>query len=104
MVILLFSFLVILYRYLAVYECGNAYSEGRRRSPEEYESAGKPEALVEGFVYTSDYHINPPDQFEVHLHYPRVAHPMFWEGRILLVPLVVFPPFPLDPQGHPFHQ
>jgi len=95
MVILLFSFLVILYRFLGIHE--NAYhirpfgaracSEAERDDAEN-ECGG----------------INPPHQFEVHLHYPRVAHPMFWEGRILLVPLVVFPPFPLDPQGHPFHQ
>ena len=70
MSILLFSFLVILYRYLAI----------------------ETEVFVKNFdIFYLDNQINPPHQFEVHLHYPRVAHLMFWEGRIRL--FIPFPPF-----------
>ena len=74
MAILLFSFLVLLYYY---YLGNNASTTFMALSP--------PTNLQPVKVTTKMS--NPLDQFEVHLQYPRVAHPMFWTVRILLIPV-----------------
>jgi hypothetical protein len=75
--ILLFSFLVLLY---------HPWTKGP--SPPTMNLSYIDVGCDEGTEISAS---NLPDQLEVLLQYPRAAHPMFWSARVQLEP--VFPAF-----------
>ena len=82
MTILLFSFLVLLYYYYL--GCGiRSGAEDTLHIPHSLDESSA--------TYLTEFSSNPQDQFEVHLQYPRVAHPMFWMVLVLLEPDVFLP-------------